>query len=575
MISKALIFFLSLITTLLLVSTSCNIPVSKQAILTDSTSIRAGQVSFTEKCAGCHNFQNDGIGPHLAGLTAERPVKWIKEFIKDPKAKVETKDTVATKLLRQFKTLMPSFSGLTDAELDALIAYINTHKKTELHLALEKTRVESNPIPDTIPVSDIVVGLQPFTTIPHSSPQPPLTRIVKMDYQPGTNDLFIVDLRGILYRIRNGAPEPYMEMKKVKPKFVDKPGLATGFGSFAFHPEFQSNGLLYTTHTEPAKSGKADFGYHDTIPVELQWVLTEWKTGNPAAFPFAGKGRELLRVNVPTGIHGVQEITFNRDAPKGSPDYGLLYVGVGDGGSTEIRTFLVSPQPHNMLGSIIRIDPAGTGSRNGKYDIPETNPFFKTRDPLTVREIYAWGFRNPHKINWSRSGQMFTTNVGELNVESLYLVEPGHFYGWPIREGSFLINFRENNKAVYPLPPDDSLFRVTYPVAQFDHDEGTAICGGFEYRGSELPELQGKYVFGDMASGKLFYVEMKDLQPGRQAPISRWNVAINGKQTTLPELCNNTRADMRFGMDHTGELYIFTKQDGRVYRLVHSNIAAP
>ena len=91
-------------------------------------------------------------------------------------------------------------------------------------------------------------------------------------------------------------------------------------------------------------SAKADFSYPDSIPVLLQWVLTEWKT-DPAAFPFSGKGREILRIDMPTGIHGMQEITFNRFAKPGDEDYGLLYIGIGDGGSAEIGHALVSAMP--------------------------------------------------------------------------------------------------------------------------------------------------------------------------------------------------------------------------------------
>lgn len=532
----------------------------------DSTSIKAGRSSFTEKCAGCHNFDQDGIGPHLAGVTRKREPAWLRNFIRNPQEVIASGDTTAKKLYREFRTMMPAFSSLSENELDALIAYMHTFRETELHHAAEASDPYFDPIPDSIKVSPLLVGLQPFAQVPFSSDQAPRTRIVEMDYMPGTNDLFIVDLRGTLYRIINGATRVYMNMSALRPKFINKPGLATGFGSFAFHPHFLRNGLLYTTHTEAPKSGRADFSYHDSIPVELQWVLTEWKVNSPRDSIFSGKGRELMRVNMPTGIHGVQEITFNKFAKPGDEDYGLLYVGIGDGGSTEIGQFFVSEKPSTIWGSIIRIDPAKRNSRNKNYGIPAGNPFVKSKD--AVPEIYAWGFRNPHKINWSRDGRMFTTNVGELNIESLYIVEPGHFYGWPIREGSFLIEFAKNKRRVHPLPANDTAAHVTYPVAEFDHDEGTAICGGFEYQGSAVPELQGKYVFGDMASGKLFYVEMKDIAQGKLAEIKRWNISFEGKPTTLSGLCKTPRVDMRFAMDATGELYIFTKQDGRIYKLV-------
>jgi glucose/arabinose dehydrogenase/mono/diheme cytochrome c family protein len=567
MIKAAAVVLCGLAIALLFLLPSCNLSGDNSGIPADSTSIRAGEQAFNEKCAGCHNFNGDGIGPHLAGVTEEREIAWLKRFIRDPKQLMDSGDSVAKKLLAEFRTQMPSFKMLSDAELNSLLAYMHTYKKTELHLADDKdTGYLVNPIPDTIPVSDITVAIEPFAQIPFSSNQPPLTRIVKMDYMPVSHQLFIVDLRGKLYRMSKGLVQPYMDMQKLRPRFIHQPGLATGFGSFAFHPEFNTNGLLYTTHTEKPGAANADFGYHDSIPVLLQWVLTEWKVDNPSAATFSGKGREMMRVNMPSQIHGVQEITFNKFAKPGSKDYGLLYIGIGDGGSVEIRQSFVSDKPSTIWGSIIRIDPARRDGRNKQYGIPADNPFARSKN--AEPEIYAWGFRNPHKINWSRAGQMFTVNVGELNLEALYLVEPGRFYGWPIREGTFVIEFAKNKRKVYPPSTHDTLQNITYPVAEFDHDEGTAICVGYEYQGEAIESLKGKYVFGDMGSGKLFYVNMKDIRQGQLAPIKRWNLSLNGQRTTLLDLCKTSRVDMRYGMDAQGELYIFTKQDGKVYRLL-------
>ena len=289
---------------------------------------------------------------------------------------------------------MPSFGYLPDEEINAMIAFIHTKKRQVRILVKEDTNDIKNPIPDSIKTSDLVIGVDSLTQIPRSSDQMPLTRIIKLDYQPNTGELFILDLRGKLYKLVNGKPTVYMDMTTLKPKFIHQPGLATGFGSFAFHPEFAKNGLLYTTHAEPPGSAKADFNYPDSIPVTLQWVLTEWKT-DPANFPFSGKGREIFRIDMPTAIHGMQEISFNRLSKPGDRDYGLLYIGIGDGGSTEIGYPLVSPIPHRIWGSIIRIDPLGHNSKNGQYGIPPINPFADSAD--RAREVYAYGFRNPHR----------------------------------------------------------------------------------------------------------------------------------------------------------------------------------
>jgi len=550
---------------------NCNSGDDTRLLPTDSITISKGQNSFANKCNSCHNFNYDGIGPQLAGVTSEKSVSWIKNFIRDPKKVIESGDTTGKKLFEKYKTLMPSFAYLPDEEINAILAFIHSKKKLERPVIQEDTNDIKNPIPDTIKSSDLVVDLNLVTQIPRSSDEPPLTRITKLDYQPNTGDLFILDLRGKLFRLQNGEQKVYMDMVSLKPKFINQPGLATGFGSFAFHPEFSKNGLFYTTHTEPPASAKADFSYPDSIPVLLQWVLTEWKT-DPGAFPFSGTGREILRIDMPTAIHGMQEITFNRLAKPGDKDYGLLYIGIGDGGSAEIGHALVSPIPDKVWGSIIRIDPRGNNSKNDKYGIPGSNPFYKTENEKSVPEIYAWGFRNPHRISWSKSGQLLAVNIGEHNIEALNIIEAGHFYGWPIREGTFLERFFYNTGKIYPLPGNDSVYHVTYPVAQFDHDEGVAISGGFEYRGTAIPQLAGKYLFGDIAAGKLFYVNMKDLRLGTQATIKKWKISFKGVPTTLAQLCGKDRVEMRFGMDSKGELYLLTKADGKVYKLASATL---
>ena len=96
---------------------------------------------------------------------------------------------------------------------------------------------------------------------------------------------------------------------------------------------------------------------------------------DPATFPFSGKGREVFRINMPSDVHGVQEITFNRFAKPGEEDYGLLYIGIGDGGSAILGYPLVSEIPEKIWVSIIRIDPLGNNSKNAQYGIPPHNPF--------------------------------------------------------------------------------------------------------------------------------------------------------------------------------------------------------
>lgn len=568
-IKKYLSPFLILVVSLL---TSCSTKQTADTteISSDTTLIAAGQRLFSQNCSACHNFREDGIGPQLGGLTKEVTVPWIKNFITNPKAIIDGGDERAQGLFALYNTIMPSFT-LTDDELNSIISFLHTKNAPNSRKESLDPNALANPIPEPIPMSDLVVDLELFTQIPFSSGENPKTRITKMVAQPGSSELFIVDLRGKLYHLKGKEPEVYLDMQALNPRFINKPGLATGFGSFAFHPEFQKNGLLYTSHTEGPGSAPADFAYADSIKVTLQWVLSEWKTSQPGSIPFKGESRELFRVNMVSGIHGMQEITFNPLAKKGDEDYGLLYIGIGDGGSSENGYPFLCDKPEQIWGSVIRIDPAGRNSKNGKYGIPPTNPFVKKRNKTAHPEIYARGFRNPHRINWSQAGQLFVSNVGHHDAESLYIIQPGSDCGWPFREGTFMIDPTQNMFNVYPLPADDAKYNFTYPVAQYDHDEGNAIAGGFEYIGNELNALKGKYIFGDIVQGRLFYVEMKDVKVGTQAPIKEWRVRLNGEFKTLKELTGVDKVDERFHRDAAGEMYLTTKPDGKVYKLVTAN----
>jgi glucose/arabinose dehydrogenase len=182
-------------------------------------------------------------------------------------------------------------------------------------------------------------------------------------------------------------------------------------------------------------------------------------------------------------------------------------------------------------------------------------------------EIYAYGFRNPFRINWTSGGSMLALNIGQAHIESVNLIMPGHDYGWPIREGTFRLDPFGDITKVYPLPADDDTYQVTYPVAQYDHDEGLAIAGGFEYTGSSIKELIGKYLFADMNNGRLYYIDLADVTPGKQSQIREWTVSFKGQSTSFAELCGNERVDLRIGKDSSGEIYFFSKQDGKVYRV--------
>lgn len=535
---------------------------------TSELTIQRGMVLFNQQCANCHNFNERVIGPSLAGVTSDVSKAWLIDFIKNPKKSVESGDERAMELYAKYKVYMPSFETIKEQDLEDLLGFI--HKFSEAENRSQNKRLGGilNPIPEKIFESDLTLVIEEFLTIPASSELAPKARINKLiGFKTKESErLFIADLRGKLYEIIDHVPQVYLDLKEEIENFIENPGWGTGLGSFDFHPEFETNGLMYTTHTEPSRTSTADFIIPDSIQTRMQAILTEWKIDNPAAKKFSGKKRELLRVDMVTQAHGFQELTFNPIAKKGDLDYGLLYLGIGDGGSALSGYSFLCDNPGKIWSCIIRIDPLGRNSANGKYGIPNDNPF--VGDANKLDEIWSSGFRNPHRISWddSGSGKIFVTNIGQHSLEEVNLLKKGANYGWPFREGTFLYDVNANTEIVYPLPQDDSGY--TYPVIQFDHDEGNAVSGGFSYNGTKVPLLKNKYIFGDIPRGTLFYSEVSEISNGKQAPIYKIGLELNGKSTSLGEIATDERVNLRFGKDSSGELFVFTKNDGKVYKVI-------
>src|SRR5215207_8103638 len=135
------IFFACLI---ILIFYSCRSS-DKNSISSDPAVIAKGQNSFTQNCSGCHNLGQESIGPDLSGITEQASVEWIHNFIKDPKGAIESGDERGQQLYKKYSTMMPSFSSLPNEEIDALIAFLNTHKEGKKKFADDSTALK-NPI---------------------------------------------------------------------------------------------------------------------------------------------------------------------------------------------------------------------------------------------------------------------------------------------------------------------------------------------------------------------------------------------------------------------------------------------
>jgi hypothetical protein len=160
-------------------------------------------------------------------------------------------------------------------------------------------------------------------------------------------------------------------------------------------------------------------------------------------------------------------------------------------------------------------------SSNGQYRIPATNPF---QGAGQVPEIYAYGFRNPYRFSFDKlNGQLIVADVGQGTVEEIDRVVLGGNFGWALKEGDFLFNrtIATGTVGTVGVRSPGSPAGLTDPVSgpsgtlEYDHDDGISITGGFVYRGSLMPEVYGKYVFGDLAlhtppraDGRLFYADL-------------------------------------------------------------------
>lgn len=474
---------------------------------------------------------------------------------------VAQNDTRAKKLHKEYQIYMPGFKNLSVPELNALLSYMHTHENQGSE-DINTLEIVADPITDTLQYSHLVADVEFVAQAPVSGKKSMLARINKLDCAGGSGRIFLNDLRGFLYELRGNKVEAYLSLVDYYSDFVHEPGLGTGFSSFAFHPDFQENGLFYTAHSELRSKQTSDFSLPDSIPSKLQWVLKEWKANNPSENTFKGSTRELLRIDFVSFIHGVQEISFNPVATRNGADYGMLYVGVGEGGSVvEGYPQVALHGATEVWGTILRIDPMGSTGINGAYGIPRDNPFIKLADMDKRSEIWAYGLRNPTRFSWDSNGRLFASDIGHKIVEEVNLINPSKFYGWPIREGEFALNPFGNQSQALNLPENDAEYEVTYPVFQYDHDDGVAISGGFFSRGSVF---KGKYIFGDIPKGTLY---VGDLSETKERNIKKLRISFNGEPATMRELTQSSRVDLRFGQDCEGSIYLLTKADGKIHKI--------
>ena len=475
-------------------------------------------------------------------------------------------------------------------------------------------QITSNPIPAPIEKRGIAVEIRDLVRLPDTRGIRPADQDVSpsgwarvsfvRDLPDGRR--FANDSRGFLYLL-NGTNQPsvYADVGAAFSLGIYN-RLESGFIGFVFHPEFARNGLFYTVHAErgPGNPKTPDF-----IPpgftlkdVTYHNIITEWHATNPAANTFEGTRRELLReAHVVANLtHPMGAVEFNPTAKPGDADYGLLYTsgsdhGFSNGGGPNASNPTQTQRLDSIMTAILRIDPRSPSVTRGvkglgDYTIPMANKFAADGDPKTLGEIYAYGFRNAHRLSWDTDGTLFASDIGMNQIEEINIVRNGENYGWMKREGYF-----ENGRPrggelnqLFPLPADVLDGRqkdgFTYPVAIYDHDEGQAVTDGFAYHG-RIAALNGKFVFGDIQRGRLFASDLAAMKraddgiPQTVAPIEEIQLYVrdaNGARTnvSLQELIDRTmgtritRADLHISRSRDGELFVTSRQDGVIRMLV-------
>ncbi|AGN01038.1 blue copper domain protein [Salinarchaeum sp. Harcht-Bsk1] len=453
------------------------------------------------------------------------------------------------------------------------------------------------------------VGLQKIAGDPIS--QPVGMETVTVD---DAEERFVVDQTGEIYHVTDDGVEEFLD---ISPRIVmDNDGFdERGLLGLAFHPDYQENGLFYVRYSGWPEGGEALPEDYDHL-----FVLAEFQASEDDALQGDPESeRRLVTIPEPQFNHNGGDIAFGPD------DY--LYVSVGDGGGAD-DTGLGHVEDwydangggngqdvtDNLLGSILRID-VDTEGEDRPYGVPEDNPFVGTEG---MDEIYAYGFRNPWRFSfdvsageeeeetewaWGGSdsgsdgeGDLLVADVGQNLWEEIDRVEAGGNYGWNVFESfhCFSTESPSDPQAITDCPteePDSAPYdgsALLDPVLEYPHQigdqvVGISVTGGYVYRGGELSDLDGRYVFGDWSAGferpngRLFVADLPEQgeAEGFDVPVTEdAEFPMEELQVAGSEDGTLNRTVLAFGRDQADELYVLTSQTpsvdgtGEVFRIV-------
>jgi len=345
-----------------------------------------------------------------------------------------------------------------------------------------------------------------------------------------TGLMLVCEQTGFIRSLSKGTlnEKPFLDLQN---KLIKLSGAydERGLLGIALHPEYSSNKKFYVYYSAPSSESASDH----------QSVISEFKVSSDPLRADITSERILLTVQEPESNHNGGDLHFGPD--------GYLYISMGDGGGAGDKhgSSGNGQNLNTLLGKILRID---VNTDQG-YKIPADNPFVgKSAKP----EIWAYGLRNPWRFSFDLgSGLLFAADVGQNKFEEINIIEKGGNYGWRIMEASHCFDPKTNCKTE----------GLKLPIAEYDHDIGISIAGGYVYRGKALSGMDGKYIFADW-NGPVFYLEKNG-----ESWLKR-NVELKGKPSGDLKI-------LAFAQDNDAEVYILTNQDvgskdtkGAIYKLV-------
>jgi hypothetical protein len=444
--------------------------------------------------------------------------------------------------------------------------------------------VAAQSFPSPIPINSLQIGIRDVARLPNVDGNA-VPRMSVATRDP-LGRLFVNDQRGPLYTVdtTSGAVVEYFDIRDYAGVALTNSSGEQGFQGFAFHPDFSLPGTpgfgrFYTMHSSSNTTPTPDFSPTPTTPATVSHeVLLEWQTSTPGAATFtpvnpASPYREVIRWDDRFSNHNGGLVAFN---PTGGADRNNLYVMMGDGGGGG-DPFNAGQDTGSAYGKLLRIDPLGTNSANGRYGIVAANALAADGNAATLGEIYAYGLRNPQRFGWDTSdGELYISDIGQDAVEEINLVVNGGNYGWDLREGtvnppgSFLNPAAEWQHSV-AIAPHPSALPAGWAL------NSDAVTMGEVVRGSAISQLNGLLMAGDNPKGVLYAlnVDSDPLDGGGEG----WSELIpyqvsTGVQKRLITIINEeraalglgavNRADLRFSVNTPGEVFVLNKADGVV-----------